>query len=94
MRKGYRNEILCTPELTVNPYRSFFCRFRKFRGPEDGLLDIRFEQFMHLQHYLDAMNLDPNKLTMFWPVYGTQAKHSISIVWRKMLPSSAIFPTG
>lgn len=47
------------PELTVNPYRAFFCRFRKFRGPEDGLLDIRFEQFMHLQHYLDAMNLDP-----------------------------------
>ena len=50
------------PELTVNPYRAFFCRFRKFRGPEDGLLDIRFEQFMHLQHYLDVMNQDPEQI--------------------------------
>lgn len=51
-----------TPNLTTNPYPNIHCRFRKFTGPEDQLLDITFEQFMYLQTYLDAMRSDPTKL--------------------------------
>lgn len=50
------------PQLTVNPYPTFRCRLRKFTGPDNGLLDIRFEQFMYMQHYLDALNREPEQI--------------------------------
>lgn len=50
------------PQLTVNPYPTLRCRLHKFTGPDDQLFDITFEQFMYLQTYLDAMQLDPKKI--------------------------------
>lgn len=48
--------------LVTNPFPTLRCRLRKFRGPDDQLLDITFEQFMYLQTYLDAMRADSSKI--------------------------------
>lgn len=50
------------PQLSVNPYPTFHCRFYKFVGPDDQMFDITFEQFMYVQTYLDAMRLDAKKI--------------------------------
>lgn len=50
------------PQLTVNPYPTLRCRPLKFYGPDDQLFDITFEQFMYMQTYLNAMQLDPKKI--------------------------------
>ncbi|WP_333615924.1 hypothetical protein [Bacteroides pyogenes] len=48
--------------LVTNPFPTLRCRLHKFRGPDDQLLDITFEQFMYLQTYLDAMRADSSKI--------------------------------
>lgn len=48
--------------MGTNPFPTLRCRLRKFRGPDDQLLDITFEQFMYLQTYLDAMRADSSKI--------------------------------
>lgn len=49
-------------ELTTNPLPTLRCRLRKFTGPDDQLLDITFEQYMHLQAYLDSMRSTPEHI--------------------------------
>ncbi|WP_291528597.1 hypothetical protein [Bacteroides sp. UBA939] len=50
------------PLRFVNPYPAIRIRMRKFTGPDDGLFDITFEQFMYMQTYLDAMQQEPLKI--------------------------------
>lgn len=53
---------LVHPQLTINPFPTLRWRFHRFTGPDDGLLNIRFEQFMYLQHYLSAVNQNPDQI--------------------------------
>lgn len=55
-------KYLVHPQLTINPYPTLRCRFHRFTGPDDGLLNIRFEQFMYLQHYLNALGQEPEQI--------------------------------
>lgn len=51
------------PERFVNPYPTIHITAKKkFTGPDDGLYDITFEQFIYMQTYLDAMQRDPHKI--------------------------------
>lgn len=52
------------PLLSVNPCPVIRCRFRKFTGPDDALLDITFEQYMYMQTYLSAMRQDQQKINL------------------------------
>lgn len=49
------------PDCFANPYPALRIRMRKFIGPDDGLYDITFEQFIYMQTYRDAMRQDPQK---------------------------------
>lgn len=50
------------PDLTRNPYPKLRVWFRRYYGPEDGLFDICYEQFVWLQHYHQAMASDPTAI--------------------------------
>lgn len=50
------------PDCFVNPYPTLRIRMRKFIGPDDGLYDITFEQFIYMQTYRDAMRQNPQKI--------------------------------
>lgn len=61
-RYGQLLRFYIKPNRFVNPYPIIHFRLRKFTGPDDGLFDITFEQFMYMQTYLDAMQQDPQKI--------------------------------
>ena len=50
------------PDCFANPYPALHIRMRKFIGPDDGLYDITFEQFIYMQTYRDAIRQDPQKI--------------------------------
>lgn len=60
----YNNKLhyYIMPLRFVNPYPIISVRMRKFTGPDDGLYDITFEQFIYMQTYLDAMQQDAQKI--------------------------------
>lgn len=51
------------PVRFVNPFPSITIQKEVFTGPDDGLYDITFEQFIYMQTYLDAMQTDAQKLS-------------------------------
>ena len=61
-RYGRIQRYYIKPLRFVNPYPTLRIRMRKFTGPDDGLYDITFEQFIYMQTYLDAMRQDPQKI--------------------------------
>lgn len=61
-RYGKTQRYYIKPLRFVNPYPTLCIRIRKFTGPDDGLYDITFEQFIYMQTYLDAMHQDPQKI--------------------------------
>lgn len=52
------------PLLSTNPYPTFRCHLHAYTGPDDGLLNITFEQYMYLQTYLDAMRQAPQNINL------------------------------
>lgn len=50
------------PDLLDNPYPKLRIRLHRFTGPDVGLFDITFEQYVYLQTYLDAMREEPQKI--------------------------------
>lgn len=61
-QNGDTQRYYIKPLLSVNPYPTIRLRMQRFTGPDDGLFDITFEQFMYMQTYLDAMQQDPQKI--------------------------------
>lgn len=51
------------PIRFINPFPSLVIQKETFTGPDDGLYDITFEQFIYMQTYLDAMRQDAQKLS-------------------------------
>ncbi|WP_303071624.1 hypothetical protein [Bacteroides nordii] len=52
------------PLLSTNPYPTFRYHLHTYTSPDDGLLNITFEQYMYLQTYLDAMRQDPQNINL------------------------------
>lgn len=50
------------PNLSTNPYPKVYARLHRFTGPDDGLYNVTFEQYIYLQTYLDAMRKEPQKI--------------------------------
>lgn len=61
-RGGETVRYYIKPKRFINPYPGVCIRMEKFTGPDDGLYDITFEQFIYMQTYLDAMQQDPQKI--------------------------------
>lgn len=59
---GNTKRYYIKPLRFANPYPTVRIRVRKFTGPDDGLYDITFEQFIYMQTYLDAMQQDAQKI--------------------------------
>ena len=59
---GNATRYYIKPMRFINPFPSIFIHEEKFTGPDDGLYDITFEQFIYMQTYLDAMQQDAQKI--------------------------------
>lgn len=68
-------QVSINPRLVFNPARNIKIRFAKLRGPEDGLGNISFYEFMHAETFLYRYNKtnDNQWLAMF-----------IATLWRPM----------
>ena len=62
-RYGIAPQYYIKPDRFVNPYPTLRIRMQKFIGPDDGLYDITFEQFIYMQTYRDAMRQDPQEIS-------------------------------
>lgn len=60
--KGQPLEYYIRPRLTVNHFSKFCCKLKQFTGPDDGLFTIRFEQYIYLLTYMDAMQRSPEEI--------------------------------
>lgn len=60
--KGQPLEYYIRPRLTVNHFPKFCCKLKQFTGPDDGLFTIRFEQYIYLLTYMDAMQRSPEEI--------------------------------
>lgn len=61
---GNTTRYYIKPMRFSNPFPSILIREETFTGPDDGLYDITFEQFIYMQTYLDAMQQDSGKLPL------------------------------
>lgn len=60
---GNTTRYYIKPIRFVNPFPSITIQEETFSGPDDGLYDITFEQFIYMQTYLDAIQTDTQKLS-------------------------------
>lgn len=60
-------KVLVNSKLVRNPVKNICVRFKKYRGPDDGLGNITYSEFMHAETFLHRFdtNNDSKWLAMF-----------------------------
>jgi hypothetical protein len=69
------------PKLTRNPFPIIKSRFRKLKGPADGLIDITYDQFIYLQTYQNQIQNIEKAIDFFVSViYLYKSKSNLKLV--------------
>jgi hypothetical protein len=69
------------PKLTRNPFPILKSRFRKLKGPADGLTEITYDQFIYLQTYQNQIQNTEKAIDFFVSViYLYKGKSNLKLV--------------